>query len=252
MSVAWPMLRGADRRTPTANDPRFDIALYSLPEAARLAAVPRRSLWNWMRGYEYPSGGQMVRAKAVIQATTRSETALSFVNLMEVRTLAGFRQTGVSMQRVRRALEYVRSEMQESHPLASKRILTDGVDLFWKYQMRALDGEVHLVNVSRGGQKAFPEAVMRYLREMEWGRDRLVTRWWPGAPAPGEGLVLVDPRRAFGAPVIARTGIRTEDIFQRFSAGEPLADLAEDYGLNRDQIEAAIRAEARFLEQAAA
>ncbi|MBA3552594.1 MAG: DUF433 domain-containing protein [Actinobacteria bacterium] len=40
--------------------------------------------------------------------------------------------------------------------------------------------------------------------------------------------------------MIVGTGIRTEDVFQRFSSGEPLSDLAEDYGLRRDQIEAAI------------
>ena len=58
----------------------------------------------------------------------------------------------------------------------------------------------------------------------------------------------MDPRRAFGAPVIAGTGIRTEDVFSRFSAGEPLEDLAEDYGLTFAKIEAAVRLEVRLLE----
>lgn len=97
------------------------------------------------------------------------------------------------------------------------------------------------------GQKVFPEAVMRYLREMEWGSDQLAARWWPGA-APGRGYVVVDPHRAFGAPVLARTGIRTEDVFSRFSAGEPLSEVAKDYNLSTEQAEAAIRAEVRFLE----
>ena len=60
--------------------------------------------------------------------------------------------------------------------------------------------------------------------------------------------MVVDPRRAFGSPMIAGTGIRTEDVFLRFSAGEPLSELADDYGSTRDQAEAAIRAEAQFLE----
>jgi uncharacterized protein (DUF433 family) len=47
--------------------------------------------------------------------------------------------------------------------------------------------------------------------------------------------------------VVAGTGIRTEDVFLRFAAGEPLSDLAEDYGLTLDQTEAALRAEAQFL-----
>lgn len=183
--------------------------------------------------------------------TANGAVTLSFVNLTEVLALAGFRQLGVSMQKVRRALEYAKKEMRVDHPLASQRILSDGVELFWEYQERHLN-EAVLVNIVRGGQRVFPEAVMRYLREIEWGKDTFASRWWPGAPKAGAGKVVVDPRRAFGSPVIAGTGIRTEDVFLRFSAGEPLSDLAEDYGLTLDQAEAAIRAEAQFLEPLAA
>jgi uncharacterized protein (DUF433 family) len=152
---------------------------------------------------------------------------LSFVNLTEVLALSGFRESGISMQKIRRALDYVGREMNVEHPLATQRILSDGVELFWEYQEKHR-GDLLLVNIVRGGQRAFPEAVMRYVREIEWGRDSFASRWWPGAPEAGAGHVVVDPRRAFGSPVIAGTGIRTEDVFLRFSAGEPLAELADD------------------------
>jgi uncharacterized protein (DUF433 family) len=233
-------------------DPRFDLGLYSVPEAARLARVPSRTLWNWVRGYRYPRAGRLARAKPVLTPTAHDGTVtLSFVNLTEVLALSGFRASGVSMQKVRRALAYVGREMEVEHPLAIQRILSDGVDLFWEYQERHR-GEVVLVNIVRGGQRIFPEAVMRYLREIEWGRDTVASRWWPGAREAGRGPIVVDPRRAFGSPVIAGTGIRTEDLFLRFSAGEPLSVLAEDYGLTSEQAEAAVRAEARFLEPLAA
>lgn len=230
------------------SDPRFEMGLYSVTEAARIARLPSGTLWNWVRGYRYPTREGTARAKPVLQAKREDgRPTLTFVNLMEAVALAGFRQTGVSMQRVRKALEYARKAMSESHPLASQRILSDGLDLFWEYQEQR-DPGVHLVNLVRGGQKVFPEAVERYLREVEWGQDRYVSRWWPGAPEAGAGPVVVDPSRAFGAPVVAGTGIRTEDIFDRFSAGEPMDELSEDYGLTLAQIEAAIRTEARFLE----
>jgi uncharacterized protein (DUF433 family) len=229
------------------SDPRY-LSRYSVLEAARLARVPSGTLLNWVRGYSYPTKKGIARAMSVLQAgSDAGRPGLSFVNLMEAVALAGFRQAGVPMQRVRKALEYAKRAMGEAHPLASQRILTDGRDLFWEYQERR-DPQVHLVDLVHGGQKVFPEAVERYLREVEWAQDRHAKRWWPGAPKAGAGLVVVDPRRAFGTPVIARTGIRTEDVFDRFSAGEPMEELAEDYGLTLAQIEAAIRAEARFLE----
>jgi uncharacterized protein (DUF433 family) len=244
---------GRDRRLPIAKpDPRFDLGLYSIPEAARLARVPSRTLWNWVHGYRYPSGGRRVRAKPVLEPTPADQTgSLSFTNLTEVLALSGFRQLGVSMQKVRRALEYVKQEMKVEHPLATQRILSDGVELFWEYQERARD-EIHLVNIVRGGQKVFSETVMRYLHEIEWGRDDFATRWWPGSGQAKDGPVVVDPRRAFGSPVLVGTGIRTEDVFLRFSAGEPITEIASDYGLTFEQTEAALRAEARFLEAQAA
>ena len=231
-----------------ARDVRFDVGLYSPREAARLARVSPQTLSNWLRGYRYAVGGRSARAKPVLHPMKLGrDSALSFVNLVEAAALARFREAGVSMQRVRKALSYVQGAMKEEHPLATERILTDGVDLFWEYQERR-DSDVHLVNIVKGGQKAFPEAVMRYLREMEWGGDRYVARWWPGAPEARAGVVVIDPDRAFGAPVIAGTGIKTEDLFDRFSAGEPIEDLAKDYRLTFTQVEGAIRMEARLLE----
>ncbi|OFW78760.1 MAG: hypothetical protein A2Z48_04115 [Actinobacteria bacterium RBG_19FT_COMBO_70_19] len=227
-------------------DARFDLELYALPEAARLTRVPRQTLVNWVRGYPYRAGGRTVRAKPAIQTVGRSDS-FSFVNLIEARVLSGFRRVGVPMQRVRKALDYAERQATDiEHLLASERLLTDGQDLFWEFQERA-GGERDLVNLSKGGQKAFPEAVMRFLREMEWGRDRFAERWWPGS-APREGLVVVDPEFAFGAPTVRGTGIRTEDVFSRFSAGEPLADLSDDYGLTLEQVETAIRFEVQLLE----
>lgn len=231
------------------DDPRFDRALYALPEAARLLRVPGQTLRNWAAGYRYSTDRGQIFAEPVID-TPRGEGALSFVNLIEALTLAGFREMHVPMQRVRRALAYAGEQAQVPHLLASERLLSDGIDLFWEFQER--NEESHLVNISKGGQKTFPEAVMRYLREVEWGEDRFAERWWPGSSRARGGIVVVDPNRSFGAPVIAGTGIRVEDLFGRFSAGESIAELAADYELDPTKIEAAIRLEASLLEPLAA
>ena len=236
----------------TDADPRFDLGLYTSAEAARLARLPPTTLRHWVEGYRYRLGGQLVRADPVIRLLQEGEPSLSFVNLAEIIALAGFRQAGVPMQRVRRALEYASLHMGTDHPLGTERILTDGLDLFWEYQERE-PNDVQLVNLSREGQKVFPDVVNRFLREMEWGPDLFVTRWWPGRQnEAASGFVVVDPRRAFGAPVLAGTGIRTEDVFQRFRGGESITDLTEDYGLTLEQVQAAIRLETRLLEPLAA
>jgi uncharacterized protein (DUF433 family) len=208
------------------------------------------TLRNWLVGHERVSSGRRVTAEPVVDLTLPDPTdGLSFINLIEVLALDRFRDAGVSLQKVRNALRYVEAELGTTHALANQQILTDGADLFWKFQEREQDPELHIVNITRGGQKAFPDVISSYLREVEWGADRFAERWWPEA---GRREVVVDPRKGFGAPTIATTGIRTEDVFQRFNAGESVRSLAEDYGLTIGQVEAAIRAETGFLERLAA
>jgi uncharacterized protein (DUF433 family) len=64
------------------------------------------------------------------------------------------------------------------------------------------------------------------------------------APRP----IAIDPAVRFGAPVLSGTGVPTEIIFERFQAGETVALLAEDYDIEQDLIQEAIRYESMAVE----
>ena len=51
------------------------------------------------------------------------------------------------------------------------------------------------------------------------------------------------PGISSGAPCVAGTGIQARILAGRFSAGESVADLCDDYGLLPEQVEMAIRFE---------
>ncbi|MBI5441113.1 MAG: DUF433 domain-containing protein [Deltaproteobacteria bacterium] len=52
--------------------------------------------------------------------------------------------------------------------------------------------------------------------------------------------VTVDPRVAFGRPVITGTGISTAVIAIFVRAGDRIEAIAEDYDLSPEQVEAAV------------
>jgi transposase-like protein len=174
---------------PQPGGPVFDVALYSVAEAARLARVPRQTLLNWTRGYRHRSHGGIAEAPPIIVPTAPEDerVSLSFANLIEAVVLAGFREAGISMQKLRRALEYASRTLELSHLLASERLLTDGIDLFWEYQDQRSDEELHLVNVSRGGQKVFPQTVMQYLQRWSGARTASSAAGGPVRTAPAKG-----------------------------------------------------------------
>ena len=142
------------------NDLR-DVPRYARAEAARIVAVSPATVGNWVRGYQYPTRSGVRRSKALIVPPTR-RGQLSFTNLVEAHTIAGFRASSISMQRLRPALGYLVRHLGVDHPLANASLLTDGVDIFWEYLQESEDGAlIHLLNISRGGQAAFADVISR-------------------------------------------------------------------------------------------
>lgn len=90
------------------------------------------------------------------------------------------------------------------------------------------------------------KALDLYLARIEWDTSGLAAMLFPfigKAHADAPRAVMIDPRVAFGRPVLAGTSIPTLAIAKRFKAGESETELARDYGRAESEIEEAIRFE---------
>ncbi len=58
--------------------------------------------------------------------------------------------------------------------------------------------------------------------------------------------MVVDPKLAFGRPVISKVAVPTGIVIDRFRAGDSLTELATDYGVVEADIEEALRFEQRL------
>ncbi|MGH9258763.1 MAG: DUF433 domain-containing protein, partial [Acidimicrobiales bacterium] len=173
--------------------------------------------------------------------------SIPFVGLAETLVLAAVRRSGVPMQRVRPALLTLQDELGLEHALASRKLYTDGAELLFDYGESRRDtpegrSVLNLV-VVRSGQRVFTEVIEAYLRRIDYAKDgypRLIH-----VPAYKHAEVVVDPRRAFGAPVFERGGARVEDVLGRFWAGESLDELSDEFGVPADQLEDVVRVASR-------
>jgi uncharacterized protein (DUF433 family) len=86
------------------------------------------------------------------------------------------------------------------------------------------------------------------LHRIEWEKN-FAARLYPWVRAELDlnepKSIVIDPRRGFGQPVIAGTGIEARIVAERYRAGESITSLAKDYGVKLDQIEDAIPCETR-------
>ena len=222
------------------DDPR-DIPAYSVAAAARYLCLSSSTLRTWVRGYRYVDASGDRRFLEPVILLPDCEPYLSFNNVVEAHVLRAIRQVhGVSLPRVRRALDYVSNQFDVANPLAHQSFETDGIDLF-------VTRSGALINVSGRGQIALREAFQAHLRRIERDEAGLAARLFPftrNRPDPDSPrVVVIDPRISFGKPVIAGTGVPTEVIAERFQAGDSIYHLAYDYSITADQVEEAIRCE---------
>jgi uncharacterized protein (DUF433 family) len=83
----------------------------------------------------------------------------------------------------------------------------------------------------RNDQRVFNEIVESYLRRIEFRDDQ-----WAQLihlPKYRHADVVVDPARAFGAPIFAHGGARIETVLSAFKSGADITELTEEYGLPR-------------------
>lgn len=221
-------------------DPR-DLPAYSVPEAAHYLYLPEATLRSWVLGRTYPVAAGKRYFKPLVIVPEGVPRLLSFTNLVEAHVLAAIRQHGVKLPNVRLAIDHLQRHYGIEHPLADARFKTDGLGLF-------IESLGELVNVTMQGQVAIREVMEAHLQRVEHDPQGIAARLFPftrhGATQVDQPRsVMIDPRVAFGRPVLAGTGIPTAVLADRYKAGESMQDLAADYECERDLIEEAIRCE---------
>jgi uncharacterized protein (DUF433 family) len=212
-----------------------DVPAYTLREAARLVSVPRSTLRAWVMGRTFPKRGGQGRSPRIIVPAVADGSFLSFTNVVEAHVLSALRKKHeLELDAIRKAVRYVHEQLEVERPLAIEQFKTDGVSLF-------VERFGHLINASDEGQVAMREVLAAYLARIEYDRGRAI-RFFPLHREAAPRLVVVDPRRAFGRPVITGTSVPVADIRARFDAGDGVDELARDYELAVDCIEEALRA----------
>ena len=103
---------------------RFSTPLYTVTEAAHFLGVPDSTFRSWVKGYIRRSDGRAdVRGEpivTVIPGQRVRSASVPFVGLAEGLVLAGIRQAGVPLQRIRPAIESLKNTLGIENVLPSE------------------------------------------------------------------------------------------------------------------------------------
>ncbi len=203
---------------------------YHLAEAANIIGMPAATLRTWFCGR--PGGKPAVLRP---DGGARRPPVLSFFNVVEARFLDAYRRRGVSMQKIRLALDFVSESLTGfERPLLKPDFETDGRALF--IQLQEAGENSRLLEASAGGQLVWPEAVQAHFKSLDFDDRGDPTRLW----LDDRREVMLDPRYGWGLPVMAEAGVRTDVLYERLKAGEELPAIAEDFSLSPAAVESAV------------
>ncbi len=217
-----------------------EVPAYAISEVAHYLLIPKTTLRYWVLGQYYETKKEKLFSKPIISATDKGRHLLSFMNLVEAHVLDAIRREhDISLQKVRKALEYLCENFKSKHPLVEQKFETDGLDLFIQYYGQ-------LINLTQDGQIAVKELLKSYLHRIERDTQGLPIRLFPFTRKRQEDeprAIVIDPRISFGRPVVIGTGIATTIVAERYKAGESIEELSDDYNCEPLKIQEAIRCE---------
>lgn len=213
---------------------------YPFIEAAHYLNMPASTLRSWCIGQDYKVNGKTRRFQPLIKLDGGKCDGMSFLNLVEAHVLAAIRRKhDIPLHKVRDALTFMQTRMKSSRPLVERAFQTDGVSLF-------VEELSSLINVTHEGQIEMKELLLAHLHRIERDPAGLPIRLFPftrSGTGEREAPVQIDPTIAFGRPSLRGRAVPTAVLADRFKAGEPMTELASDFGVTVEVIEDAIRCE---------
>jgi uncharacterized protein (DUF433 family) len=221
------------------------VGFYIRAEAARLLKVHPARLNRCVHRYTYRIREESKDIKKYQRPIVRVDlptvdriTALSFVELMELRVVKSFIDRGISLQRVRIAGEQAMKFFNTPHPFATRRVFSGGKSIF--AESGADIPDVVELTKNRDLQISSGVLLAKYLDEISFSdKTLLADRWWP---LSRQFPVILDPKIAFGAPVVEGTATRTEIVAAMAMAAS--TDVAANvYQLTKRQVQAAVQFE---------
>ena len=213
----------------------LNTGLYTVPEAARLTRVSVGKVRRWLRGYNFKSGDRVHHSDAVWQgelAPIEDKLALSFRDLLELRFVDAFIRAGVSWRTMRKAHAKAQDKLVTTHPFCSNRIFTDGRSILLRQGEE--DCDQVLINLAND-QSEFSRIVEPFRKELEFSGDDIV--WWPLGK---KRQIIVDPRRNFGQPTVATSGVPAIVLAKSAEANKSIDEVARWYEVQSEEVRDAV------------
>lgn len=206
-------------------------ALLNVTDAATYIAMPQSTLGTWRKQETIHS----------VPAEGHGLPSLPFVAVVEAFVLRSLVEAGFPGRRIREAAQGARRHFDDPYALARPGIGHDGTEIFIKV------GGDELLR-ARDRQQAIRETVTNFHEFIRWDDQeprQLRLRQF-------DGSVILDPRFGWGRPVVEENNVPLNAILELWRARESIRTIAEEFEMDRDDVERLIQDYDRSFQRAVA
>ncbi|MEM7673515.1 MAG: DUF433 domain-containing protein [Verrucomicrobiota bacterium] len=203
--------------------------IYTIPDASLILRLPLTKLRRWVVGTPDQE------TKIIDSWGEGKERAFDFNELIEAYSIYSLRSLGISLQKIKSAHRALSKIFDCRYPFAKRGILTDGSHILFDESEL---GKSSLVNLTDRLQYEFRGLVLGFCDKVDFSEATdLASAFWPMGK---DRSIVVDPKRAFGRPVMTGTNTTTEAVYALFRGGEAVEDLSDQYDQDPSVIKDAI------------
>jgi uncharacterized protein (DUF433 family) len=228
----------------------LDRPTYSPTLAGRLVDLSPDRVRRWLLGYSYSypvSTGELrtsQKAPVVHRKGARGSQYASFLDLIDLLFVKKFLDHGISLQRLRQALDETQ-KIIGGHHFAQRGFFTDGKKIYLevKHSKQSADALLELLS---GGQWVIAPVIKQAAHQIEFDDETgFAERWYPlGQDKP----IVIDPAIAFGAPTLVGRGIKTSNVHDLFLAEEKQVNRVCSWmSLTESEVRTAVAFESQLL-----
>jgi uncharacterized protein (DUF433 family) len=208
------------------------VGLYPLPMAAKILHESNSKLRSWIEGWP-TSRAQPIIVRQLPPINGR--TVLGFLDLIEARFVKHFSELRLSPQSNRKAAEKLRARHHTDHPFATRnRFRTDGRKI--SMETVETEGEKRVLNLMNDNFEMGDVIEQSLFDDILYAED-LAYRWHPARDLP---WIVLDPKYAFGRPVVENIWIPTDTLYAAHEAEGSIKAVSEDFEIDEEAVAQAV------------
>ncbi|MBN4081279.1 DUF433 domain-containing protein [Caldithrix abyssi] len=219
----------------------LELPRYTAANAGRLIGLRPERVRRWLHGYRYqyypPENVPILIEKEPVIERGKSigATHASFLDLIDLFFVKHFIERGFSLQKIRKALNEAR-EISGEHHFAHRAFFTDGSEIYLQIKDRE---DAALLQLLSGGQWVIVDIIKQLATQIDFQEGTgFAEKWYPLGK---KNKIVIDPNICFGSPIIKGRGIRTENVFDLFTAEQGESkELSNWLNLTPKEIRAAV------------